>query len=144
MNVKEVSYMKRLWTFIVAFLLLMSGCAYTEDAVMKEQTEDYAVTATFDQQPPKVGDNTLHITINDLTGKAITDAIVGIDYYMYAEKTGRVVRMPAHGAKAKGEFNGFTGYHATLNFSMTGYWQVEIKIVRDGKEQTAKFFALVK
>jgi hypothetical protein len=74
----------------------------------------------------------MEIGIKDMTESHVVDAIVSVEYAMPA--------MPGMGAmnyKAKGELVG-SRYVADLNFSMTGSWNVTIKITRNGKTQTSK------
>ncbi len=123
----------------------MAGVVYAHDNVMTRKAGDYTVTASFDKTPPVTGDNTFFITIRDAAGKSITDATVGVHYYM-TEKggpNGKYVEMLSMGAKAVAEAKN-AGYKADLNFSMAGPWNIKVKITRAGKEETAKFHVVLK
>ena len=135
--------MKRLMVLILG-VILMSGVVYAQDNVMTRKAGDYTVTASFDKTPI-AGDNAFFIAVRDAEGKAITDAAVEVHYYM-TEKIGatrKFVEMASMGAKADAAAKN-AGYKANLNFSMTGPWNIEVKIARGGQEQTAEFFTLVK
>jgi hypothetical protein len=144
MSKRQEAVMKRLMVLILA-VILMAGVVYANDNVMTKKAGDYTVTASFDRTPPIAGDNAFFITIRDAAGKAITDAAVGVQYYM-TEKAGpnrKYVEMAYMGAKAAAEAKN-AGYKANLNFSMSGPWNIEVKITRSGKEQTAKFHVVLK
>lgn len=74
----------------------------------------------------------MDIALKDAAGKNVTDASVIVEYGMPA--------MPGMGAmnyKTNATLKG-SNYLATVNFSMSGAWNVNIKINRGGKTQTVK------
>jgi hypothetical protein len=87
----------------------------------------------IDKNPPVTGDNKMEITIQDKTGTELTDAIVSIEYTMPA-----MPGMPAMNYKSTAELKN-KQYATTLNFSMSGAWNITIKIARAGKTQSVKF-----
>ena len=91
--------MKRLMVLILG-VILMSAAVYAKDNVMTKKAGDYTITASFDRTQQIAGDNTFFITIRDAEGKAITDAAVGVHYYMTekAGPTGKYVEMASMGA----------------------------------------------
>jgi hypothetical protein len=100
---------------------------------VKKKAGDYEVEAKIDKNPPVVGDNNITVEIKDATGKYVTDAKVVVDYSMPA-----MPGMPAMNYKADTELKG-NEYKATMNLSMSGPWNIAIKITRSGKTSTAKF-----
>ena len=63
----------------------------------------------------------------------MTDAKVRIEYSMPA-----MPGMPAMNYKADAELKGYE-YKAKMNLSMSGAWNVAVKITRGGKTTTVKF-----
>lgn len=124
--------MKRL-TVLTIILLLIAGIAYAKDYEVKKKAGDYDVTVKIDKNPPVVGDNNIEIEIKDASGKHVTDAKVRIEYTMPA-----MPGMPAMNYKADAELKGYE-YKAKMNLSMSGAWNVAVKITRGSKTTTVKF-----
>ena len=124
--------MKRL-AVIGMTLLLIAGMAYAKDYEVKKKAGDYDVTVKIDKNPPVVGDNNIEIEIKDASGKYVTDAKVKIDYVMPA-----MPGMPAMNYKTDTELKGYE-YKAKMNLSMSGAWNIAVKITRGGKTSTVKF-----
>ncbi|MFA4828004.1 MAG: FixH family protein [Thermodesulfovibrionales bacterium] len=118
---------------ISLILLLIAGVAYAKDYEVKKKAGDYDVEIKIDKNPPVVGDNNIEIEIKDASGKYVTDAKVKIDYVMPA-----MPGMPAMNYKTDAELKG-NEYRAKMNFSMSGAWNIAIKISRGGKITTVKF-----
>ena len=123
--------MKKVMTAII-ILLFTAGFAYGKDYMVTKQAEDYAVSVKIDKNPPVIGDNKMEITIQDKTGAEVTDAIVAIEYSMPA-----MPGMPAMNYKSTAELKD-KQYATTLNFSMSGAWNITIRIIRAGKTQSVK------
>jgi hypothetical protein len=119
----------------IIILLFTAGFAYGKDYTVTKQAGDYTVNVKMDKNPPVTGDNKIIITIRDKTGAELTDAIVYIEYSMPA-----MPGMPAMNYKSAAELKD-KQYATTLNFSMSGAWNVNIKITRAGKTQSVKFNA---
>ena len=124
--------MKRL-TVLTIILLLIAGIAYAKDYEVKKKAGDYDVEIKIDKNPPVVGDNNIEVKIKDASGKHVTDAKVRIEYTMPA-----MPGMPAMNYKADAELKGYE-YKAKMNLSMSGAWNVAVKITRGGKTTTVKF-----
>ena len=124
--------MKKVMTAII-MLLFTAGFAYGKDYMVTKQAGDYAVSVKIDKNPPVTGDNKMEITIQDKTGAEVTDAIVAIEYTMPA-----MPGMPAMNYKSTAELKN-KQYATTLNFSMSGAWNITIRIIRAGKTQSVKF-----
>src|SRR3989338_4904215 len=114
-------------------LLLIAVVAYAKDYEVKKKAGDYNVEIKIDKNPPVVGDNNIEIEIKDASGKYVTDAKVKIDYVMPA-----MPGMPAMNYKTDAELKGYE-YKATMNLSMSGAWNIAIKISRGGNITTVKF-----
>jgi hypothetical protein len=121
--------------FMIAIIMLLftAGFIYGKDYTVTKQAGDYTVNVKIDKNPPVTGDNKMEITIQDRTGAEVTDAIVAIEYTMPA-----MPGMPAMNYKSTAELKN-KQYATTLNFSMSGAWNITIKIARAGKTQSVKF-----
>jgi hypothetical protein len=123
--------MKRFATALI-ILLLAAGFVYAKDYTVMKKAGSYEVQVKMDKNPPITGQNKMEISIKDDKGGNVTDATVVVEYVMPA-----MPGMPAMNYKAKAELNG-SRYLATVNFSMSGAWAVNIKITRAGKTQAVK------
>jgi hypothetical protein len=124
--------MKKIAVFAVVFLLI-AGIAYAKDYEVKKKAGQYDVELKIDKNPPVVGDNNVSIEIKDEAGKYVTDAKVRVDYSMPA-----MPGMPAMNYKADAGLKG-DEYKAKMNLSMSGSWNIAVKITRAGKTSTMKF-----
>jgi hypothetical protein len=125
--------MKRLIVMLtIVVFLLVCVSAYAKDYEISKKAGNFNVQVTIDKNPPVTGLNGMAVAIKDEGGQNVTDAVVAIDYGMPA--------MPGMGAmnyKTNGKLKG-DRYLATINFSMTGPWFINIKITRGGKSQSVK------
>jgi len=87
----------------------------------------------IDKNPPVVGDNNVSIEVTDGSGHHARDAKVVVEYSMPA-----MPGMPAMNYKADAELKG-DAYSAKMNLSMSGSWNIAVKITRAGKTSTMKF-----
>lgn len=124
--------MKKLVAFTL-ILLLVAGIAYAKDYEVKKKAGEYDVEIKIDKNPPVVGDNNMEIEIKDASGKYVTDAKVKVEYSMPA-----MPGMPAMNYKTDAALKG-NEYKATMNLSMSGAWNIAVKIIRGGKTTTVKF-----
>jgi hypothetical protein len=123
--------MKKLVVFTMA-LLLTAGAAYARGYEVQKKAGEYDVTITFDRNPPVASDNTVGIAIKDASGKYVKDAQVKVEYSMPA-----MMGMPPMNYKTDAVLKG-DEYNATLGLSMSGSWNVAVKIIRAGKTTTVK------
>jgi hypothetical protein len=114
-------------------LLLAGGLAYGKDFEVKKKAGDYAVEMKIDRNPPVVGDNNMTIELKDGSGKHVTDAKVVVHYGMPA-----MPGMPPMNYKTDASLDG-NKYKALMKLSMSGSWNIDVKISRGGKTETAKF-----
>jgi len=124
--------MKKLFAVFMVIAAL-AGYAFAGGYEVKKQAGEYAVHAVIDRNPPVVGDNTITVEIKDASGKYVTDAKVAIDYSMPA-----MPGMPPMNYKTTGKLDG-NEYKAVMNLSMSGPWNVAVKIKKGGKTSTMKF-----
>jgi hypothetical protein len=125
--------MKRLIAILAVVAFLMTcGLALAKDYELTKKAGNYNVQIKIDKNPPITGINKMTVAITDAKGIAVTDATVAIDYGMPA--------MPGMGAMNYKTSTSVKGdnYQATINFSMSGPWFINIKIARAGKTQTVK------
>lgn len=124
--------MKRL-ALLTLVLLLVAGVAYAKDYEVTKKAGEYNTTVKIDKNPPVVGDNNVNVEIKDASGKYVTDAKVIVDYSMPA-----MPGMPAMNYKTDAELKG-NEYKAKMNLSMSGSWNIAVKVTRAGKTSTMKF-----
>jgi hypothetical protein len=128
---KEI-VMKKLTVFGLV-LLFTAGIAYAKGYEVQKKAGEYDVTVTFDRNPPTASDNAVAIAIKDASGKNVKDAQVKVEYSMPA-----MMGMPAMNYKTDAALKG-DEYKATLGLSMSGSWNIAVKIMRAGKMATMKF-----
>ncbi len=114
-------------------LLMSAGLVWAKDYEIQKKAGDLSVVVKMDRNPAVMGENGVIVTVRDSTGKEVTDAGVKAEYSMPA-----MPGMPAmnYGSVLALEQN---TYHGKLNFSMSGPWNVVLKIVRGGKTVSTKF-----
>jgi hypothetical protein len=130
--------MMKKFTAVILILLFAVGFVYAKDYEITKKAGDFTVQVKIDRNPPVTGQNKMDVGIKDVKGKDVTDAAVAVDYSMPA-----MPGMPAINYKATTELKG-SRYLATLNFSMSGPWTVNIKIMQGGKTQAVKLNVDVK
>jgi hypothetical protein len=118
---------------IMLMLLVVSGVAFAKNYEANKKVGEFDVTMTIDKNPPVVGDNAVAVAIKDSAGKVVADAKVVVDYSMPA-----MPGMPAMNYKTDAPLKG-DAYKATVNLSMAGAWNFDIKITRGSQTSTAKF-----
>jgi len=123
--------MKKL-CLILLTLCLIPGWVLAKDYQVTKKAGAYEVTVSIDKNPPVVGKNILTVGIRDAKGMTVSDAKVSVEYGMPA-----MPGMPAMNYKAGADFKK-GDYTALLNFSMSGAWNVQLKISRGGKTDTVK------
>ena len=125
--------MKKIILVTMALLLIIAGVVYAKGLEVNQKAGDFNVTVTMDKNPPGTGINNLQVDIKDATGKNVADAKVRVDYSMPA--------MPGMGAmnyKTDAVLNGQI-YAAKLNISMSGPWNIVVRITNVCKTSSVKF-----
>lgn len=118
---------------VTLILLLIAGMAYAKDYEVKKRVGNYEVEIKIDKNPPVVGDNNIEIEIKDTSGEYVTDAKVVVAYSMPP-----MPGMPPMNYKTNATLKGYE-YRATMNLSMSGPWNIAVKITRQGKTSSVKF-----
>ena len=113
------------------------GAAFAANTLTKK-AGDYTVGLTMEKNPPVMGKNNVDVSVKDAAGAAVIDAKVVVEYSMPA-----MSGMPAMNYKANADLKGDT-YKAVIEPSMSGSWNVAVKISRGGKTETAKYTMDVK
>lgn len=132
MILKKEKKMKKIALFSV-ILVLVAGVAFAKSYEVTKKVGEYTVIASIDKNPPIAGENALTVSVKDASGKAVTDAKVKVDYSMPA-----MPGMPAMNYKADAVMKDGL-YSAKLNLSMSGGWNIAVKVARGGKISTMKF-----
>lgn len=125
--------MKKIILITVALLLIAAGAAFAAGLEIKHKAGEYNVVVKFDKSTPSTGANNVDIEVKDASGKYVTDATVKVDYSMPA-----MPGMPAMNYKTNAVLSG-SKYAAKLDFSMSGAWNVVVKITKGGKTSAVKF-----
>ena len=158
---------KMLLTFIVLFLLL-GGCAASQNAVVDDQMmehqadrsemgtghghEDATVTKHFESSVTKLTDNNLYSLELVIPDEQLKMGVNSIEIIVHHGTGGDVAQaeitvtpwMPSmgHGVKQKPvviERGGGLYSVENIVLSMTGHWQLQVKIAKDDKIDTAVF-----
>ena len=131
--------MKRLMVVLISMVLLLAvGQAMAKDYEITKKSGDLTLQIKIGKNPPVTGINKMEIAISNEKGSDVTDAKVNIDYGMPA--------MPGMGPmnyKTDASLKG-NKYLASINFSMSGPWFINIKITRAGTTQVVKLNVDVK
>ena len=125
--------MKTIVSFMVVLMLLAVGVAFAKDYTVSKKAGEFDVVVTIDRNPPVVGNNNVTVSVKDASGKVVSDAKVVVDYSMPA-----MPGMPAMNYKANASLSG-SEYKAVMNLSMSGAWNVAVKITKGGKTSAVKF-----
>lgn len=126
MNMKKI-------VVAVLVVVLTAGAAFAKGYEIKKKTGEYDVMAIIDKNPPVAGDNEITIVIRDAKGAVVKDAKVKVEYSMPA-----MPGMPAMNYKTDTMLHG-NEYMAVMGLSMSGPWNIAVKITKDGKTSTMKF-----
>jgi hypothetical protein len=123
---------------VVSILMVVTiGVAFGASTLTKK-AGDYTVGLTMEKNPPVMGKNNVDVSVKDAAGAAVTDAKVVLEYSMPA-----MSGMPAMNYKTNADLKGDM-YQAVIEPSMSGSWNLAVKISRGGKTETAKYTMDVK
>lgn len=124
--------MKKIAVFTL-ILLMSAGLVWAKDYEIQKKAGDLNVVVKLDKNPAVMGENGVSVTVKDGAGKEVTDAGVKVEYAMPA-----MPGMPAMNYGSVLALNKNT-YQGKLNFSMSGSWNIVVKIMRGGKTVSTKF-----
>lgn len=128
--------MRKFGMAVVVFLLMV-GIVYAANTITKK-AGNYTVGVTIDRNPPIAGKNNVDVSVKDSMGMVVTDAKVAVELSM-APMPG----MPAASYKTNAELKGDT-YKAVIEPSMSGPWNMAVKVSRGGKTDTVRLTLDVK
>jgi len=130
--------MKKVFCFAAVLYLVTNGAVFAKSYELEKKAGEYTFSIRIDKNPPIQGPNIMEVAIKDATGKAVTDAKVTANYSM-PPMQGMAPMNYKGNLEPKGEL-----YQGTVNFSMSGPWNVELRAVRAGKTTPVKFNVDVK
>jgi YtkA-like protein len=120
--------------FFIAALAAFTAAGCTKGYQTQKTAGDLTVTLSAGSYPLIIGDNAMTIKITDASGKAVSDAKVGVRYYMPAMPGMAPMEYNVEAAP-KGEAYGFT-----VNIAMEGGWRVDVNVVRGDKPSPTMTF----
>ena len=118
---------------VACLLILFLTAVQAANYQVARKAGDLIVDVTIDRNPPVVGKNNIDMAIKDSAGKSVTDAKVVVEYSMPA-----MPGMPAMNYKADAVLKG-NRYKTVMDLSMSGSWNITIRVTRAEKTQAAKF-----
>ena len=121
---------------LTALLLGIAGCK-DKSSWPEFHAQGYTLQARLDPDPPVVGENALKLRVLDPSGSRVEGAHVAARAYMPA-----MGAMPAMEAKGAADDSGGGTYRPTFNLSMSGNWELTVRVEKDGAE-LARFPLLV-
>lgn len=121
------------WILAAVVFFCIGGLAIAKDFEVTKKAGDYTVIVTIDKNPPTTGDNNLSVSVKDGAGADVADATVSVEYSMPP-----MSGMPPMNYKTNAALAG-KQYKTKVNFSMSGSWNIAVKVVRGGKTAQAKF-----
>ena len=107
---------------------MVSTIAWGGDYKVRRTVEGHTLDITLNRNPPIMGKNEIRIEIKDTHGKFVTNNLVTVNYYMPP-----MPGMPPMNYTLKAVPHG-SGYVATMDFIMTGPWNVVVKASTAGKQ----------
>ena len=128
MNINAIKYVLTA-VLVSSILLIMSGCGKSEGEAHK--LGNLNVSFWVEPDPPSVGENEFKVKLTDAGGQPVTNASVGIKYFMPA-----MAGMPAMGSELEAEHRAEGLYSVILNLSMGGTfpWDVTVTVNRKGED----------
>ncbi len=110
---------------MLAALFVLAGAAYAGHGHAVNKSGEVTIRTSIGSDPLKVGNNNITIELMDKNGHVITGADVVVYYFMPS--------MPAMNYEVKASPKR-KKYAAVIKPTMPGAWDVDIKVVKDGKD----------
>ncbi len=117
---------------MITSAVLLFGCAKGYET--QKSAGDLKITLSVERYPLIKGDNALTLMVADSAGKAVTDAIVNVRYYM-PPMPGMAPMDYNTQAVLKGD-----RYAFSANIPMEGGWKTEVSVARPGKPAASALF----
>lgn len=144
-------------TWVVGFCLIMASCTRSEEAASAggtnqkapsapagespaTSTQGLAIEFRSEPDPPKAGDNSVEVTVQQPDGSPVTDATVTSVFFMPAMPS---MNMPAMRSTATLAHESAGRYRGTAQLSMGGTWNVTIMVSRGAQAIGRKSFSVV-
>lgn len=127
MNINAIKYVLTA-VLVTSALLVIEGCGKREGEA--RQLGNLNVSFWVEPDPPAVGENEFKVKLTDAGGQPVTNASVGIKYFMPA-----MAGMPAMGSELEAKHSAEGLYSVILNLSMGGTfpWDVTVTVKRKGE-----------
>jgi hypothetical protein len=120
--------MKKIMTLFFAAVLITFAAGGCKKGYQAQKTSgDLNITLSAGSYPLIIGDNPMTIRITDASGKAVTDAKVGVRYYMPPMPGMAPMEYTVEGTPKGGDY----GFNA--NIAMEGGWRVDVNVMRGDK-----------
>jgi hypothetical protein len=124
--------------FAIAIVCVFAaGVGFAANTITKN-TGEYAVSFSLEKATPAMGKNNVEVVVKDKSGSFVKDLAVVVEYSMPA-----MTGMPAMNYKATAQQKP-DKYTAVIEPSMSGSWNIAVKITKGSKTDTAKFTIDVK
>ncbi len=127
--------MKKVTLFLLSAILL-AGTLYAAQYEVVKKADDLQIKVMMENDPPTKGENDMRIILTDPEGNPVTKARIKVDYSMPPMEN-----MPTMIYKTRAKFNGGM-YRATVNFSMSGRWDIHVSVKRPGKSLAKVSFSV--
>jgi hypothetical protein len=131
--------MKRVLLFSMLLIIAPSFLALATEYKIKGKAGNYNMEVKFDKNQPDKGNNNISIYIIDKALQPVTDARVGVQYFMPSFPGKEPMMENNTPASLTGDH-----YRAKADLSMAGRWTVIISVNRAGKTETMQFSFVVK
>lgn len=120
------SFVAGLATLLLLAFLISASTAHGGDYRARKKAGPYTVDVAINRNPPILGINELQVEIRDGAGRNLTGARGSVNYSM-PPMPGMVPMNYTVGALPYRN-----GYHARMNFIMTGPWNIAIRFEAAG------------
>ena len=120
-------------TLLLFILLLAFSNVQASSLTLLTRTGIYQVEIAMDRNRPILGDNRIEISVKEMSGRPVTEALILVNYYMPPMPRMAPMNFRTN-AKPKGN-----KYQADMKLIMNGPWIIAVKISANGKMTTAKF-----
>jgi hypothetical protein len=131
--------MKRVVFFSMLLIIVPSFLTLANEYKIKEKAGDYNVEIRIDKNPPGKSNNNINIYIEDKAMQPVTDAHVGVRYFMPSFPGKAPMMDNITTAKLSGNH-----YVVQIDLSMAGRWTVVISVDRAGQTGTMQFSFVVR
>lgn len=101
--------------------------ALGKDYAMRRKVDGYTMDISINRNPPIIGKNNMRIEIKDPSGKDVINAPVTVNYFMPP-----MPGMPPMNYTVQAPSRG-SGYEVSMDFIMTGPWNIVIRANTSGK-----------